>query len=365
MSKKYKEKKPWPTKIGFFDRLSSRNRNALFKHLATMIEAGIPLEKALIAIHNQTKSKSFHKVLHNFLRDLGAGEDLSSSMKTMPRIFDDLVVSLVAVGERTGTLDQALFRISEQYEKAGELQSKILGALLYPMIVIFGTLATVLYLVFVLLPQIIPLFISLNVELPWTTVFIISASDFLAAQGHWVVVGFVVFLVMIFLALKNEKIKYIYHKSLLYIPIVSALVKKTQITRFSQMLGVLLASGIPIVEAFKISSQSMDHLVYRRSLNKIAESIKDGRNVSTFLGEHEQLFSPFITQVISVGEQTGQLDKSFFSVAKFTDKEIDDVIKVLTTLLEPALMVFIGGIVGFVALAVITPIYSLTSSIGG
>lgn len=363
MAKPVEEKKPWDIKVRYLDRLTPKERTIFFKHLATMIEAGVPLEKGLLAIHKQAQTKSFHRILHLILHDLGSGEDLSSTLKKMPHVFNELVVNLVAVGEKTGTLAEALRRIGEHFEKVAELRKKILSALVYPFIVIAGTIGTVAYLVFVLLPQITPLFASLDVELPMSTVFVLGAAEFLAKYGVMLSVGAVV-LAIGFFSMRIEKMRYAVHSVLLYIPIVSTLIKKTQVARFSQMLGVLLASGVNIVEAFKIASRALEHPVYRRSLQKIGDSIQEGENIGKYLQQHPELFSPLVTQMISVGEETARLDESFLSVAAFTEQEIDEAIKVLTTLLEPALMIVIGGIVGFVAIAVITPIYQLTSGIG-
>ncbi|PJA45351.1 pilus assembly protein PilC, partial [Candidatus Uhrbacteria bacterium CG_4_9_14_3_um_filter_50_9] len=164
---------------------------------------------------------------------------------------------------------------------------------------------------------------------------------------------------------KLKKFRYGVHYLLLFIPLINTLIKKIQVARFSQMIGVLLGSGISVVQAFKVAAESIEHPVYRASLEKIASSIQGGENIGLYLEAHPRLFSPLVTQMITVGEETGRLDKSFLSVSMFTEEEIDEIIKVLTTLLEPVLMLVIGGLVGFVAIAVITPIYQLTSGIGG
>ena len=364
MSKPQVEAKPWITKIHLFDRMTSKERLVLFKHLGAMIEAGVTLEKGLLAIHEQTRSKAFHRILHLLIKDLQSGENFSSSMKKMPHIFNELVANLVSVGEKTGTLSDSLVRINDHFEKSGELRKKVLSALIYPLIVVVGTVGTVAYLVFVLLPQITPLFISLNVDLPPSTRFVIWAAAIVTSYWLWMLIVVVFGVVALYVAMKVEWFRYRVHSVILFIPLVNTLIKKVQIARFSQMLGVLLASGIAVVPAFKVAAQSIEHPVYRRSLEKIATSIQGGENIGLYLQAHPALFSPLVTQMVRVGEETGRLDKSFLSISKFTEEEIDEVIKVLTTLLEPILMLLIGGLVGFVALAVITPIYQLTSGIG-
>ncbi len=364
MSRSLKETKPWPKRIRFFDRLTQKDRTVFFKHLSIMIEAGVPLEKGLLAIHKQSQSRTFHRILHVILSDLSSGENLSSSMKNMPHVFDDLVTNLVSVGETTGTLSEALLRINAHFEKIGDLQKKIISALIYPIIVVFGTMATVTYLVFVLLPQITPLFASMGTQLPTSTLLVMRVAQFVATQWFWLVLLFVLALCVFYVLMKWSAFRYTFHSFLLRVPIIGTLIKRTQVAQFSQMLGALLASGVHVVESFKIAAKSLGHPVYRRALEKIGDSIQDGEDIGRYLEEHPNLFSPLVTQMIHVGEETGHLDKSFFAVATFTEQEMDEVIKVFTTLLEPALMLVIGGLVGFVAIAVITPIYQLTSGIG-
>jgi len=365
MKTRKEEKKPWSTKVGFLDRITVKERIVLFKHLASMIDAGVPLEKGLIAIHKQTRSKAFHRILHALLKDLSSGEDLASSMKKMPHVFSDLVINLVGIGEQTGTLSEALFRIHEHFEKSRELKKKVMSALIYPMIVVAGTIGTVAYLVFVLLPQITPLFLSLNVDLPLSTIIVMSLAAFITDYWMWITMMLIVALILLYLLMKLKKFRYGVHYLLLFSPLINTLIKKIQVARFSQMIGVLLGSGISVVQAFKVAAESIEHPVYRASLEKIASSIQGGENIGLYLEAHPRLFSPLVTQMITVGEETGRLDKSFLSVSMFTEEEIDEIIKVLTTLLEPVLMLVIGGLVGFVAIAVITPIYQLTSGIGG
>lgn len=328
------------------------------------MEAGVPLDKALTTIHAQIKSRPLHKVIHSILADLASGETLASSLKRVDSVFDSLAISMVSVGEKTGTLAASLERMAVYYNKALALRGKILGALIYPIIVILGTIGTVIYLVFILLPQITPLFSALNVELPWTTRTIIQLSDFLTENGFFVLGGMIAATGLFIILMGVQSFKYMVHFTFVHTPVLGTLVKKTQVARFSYMLSVLLDSGVKIVEAFHLSADSLDNLVYQRALHKIASSLQEGEDVSTYLMEHQKLFSAYATQMISVGEETGRLSASFESVADFTEKEIDDAVKLMTTLLEPTLMILIGAIVGFVALSVIMPIYELTSGVG-
>lgn len=363
MKRPKEEQKPWSTRVPSYFRLSGKEKITFFKYLGVMTEAGVPLEKSLIAIHNQSRSLVMHRALHIMLNDVASGEFLSTSLRKMPHIFDNLLVNLVEVGENSGTLTDSLLRISDYLEKARELKQKVRAALLYPLIVISGTFLITLYLLFVLLPQITPLFVSLNVELPWTTRFILALSNFLLSYGVFVLGGMLVFGIGFVFLLRIPSFRYAVDLVLLKLPIVGSLVAKTQITQFSRIIATLLTSGIVIVDAFKIASESVSNRVYRRSLTTIASSIQEGSSVSSYLEHESALFPPFVTQMVSVGEETGKLDESFLYIAGFSEKEVDDATKNLTTVLEPFLMILVGILVGFIAISIITPIYQLTQGI--
>ncbi len=353
----------WTAKPAPFLHLSSKEKMFFAKYLAVLTEAGIPLDKALFAIHNQTKSRSLHKLLHVVLTDVVSGEFLSSSLKKFPRAFDTLFLSLVEVGEESGTLTASLFRIAEHLEKVRDLRAKVRGAMLYPVIIIFGTLGTAAYLVLIILPQILPLFTSLNIDLPWTTRLVLGVSAFLIAYKIHLAVGLVAVILAFVASLRIPKIRYAVDWTLLHIPIVGTLVSKVQLTQLSRITGTMLKAGITIVEALEVASGSLNNLVYRRGLASIADSLQEGESISSFLSKHRALFPPFVTQMISVGEETGKLDESFLYIASFSEREVDDTTKTLTTILEPALLIAVGIFVGFIAISIITPIYSLTSGI--
>ena len=187
---KIEDPRTWAkTKISFLSRLSAKDKIVFFKYLAVMIDAGTPLEKGLIAIHNQTRSSLMHKILHIILTDVASGEFLSTSLKKMPQLFDPMSISLITVGENSGTLSQSLLRIGEQIEKSQELKHKIQGALLYPIIVVVATSGIAAYLLLVLLPQITPLFASLNVKIPWTTQVVVASSSFVLHYGLYLLLG--------------------------------------------------------------------------------------------------------------------------------------------------------------------------------
>lgn len=351
------------TKIPFLSRLSAKEKIIFFKYLAVMIDAGTPLEKGLIAIHSQSRSALMHKILHIILTDVASGEFLSTSLKKMPQLFDPMSISLITVGENSGTLSQSLLRIGEQIEKSQELKHKIQSALLYPIIVIVATGAIAAYLLLVLLPQITPMFQTLNVKIPWTTRVVVATSSFVLHNGLYILLGLIALVVGATLLLRIPKIRFVFDAMLLRLPIMGRLVKQVQIAQFSRILGTLLKSGVTIIEALSIAGTALSNAVYRQTMLAMSHEIQNGSSISTHLFAKRNLFPPFITQMISMGEESGKLDDSFLFVASFAEREVDDATKTLTTVLEPLLMLAIGGLVGFIAIAIITPIYQLTSGI--
>jgi len=353
----------WSTRIPKFSRLSTKEKVSFFKYLAVMTEAGIPLERALIAIHNEVKSKIMHRVLHVMLNDVAAGEFIAASLKKMPQLFTQLEIGLVEVGEDSGTLSASLARVGENLEKATELRSKVTAALLYPAIILLATAAVAAYLLFFLLPQITPMFQSLNVELPWATRALVFTSGFVLQ--NWIVIGGLLIAVGAgaFFLYRVRRIRYATDRVLLFVPVLGPVIQKVQVTQFSRVVGTLTKAGITIVDAFQIGATTLSNLVYRDALTATAAAVQEGNSVSEQLAKHPKLFPPFVTQMISVGEETGKLDESFLFVATFSEREVDEAIKTLTTVLEPLLMLFIGAVVGFLAVAIISPIYELTKGI--
>lgn len=361
---KNEDQRAWAkTKIPFLSRLSVKEKIIFFKYLAVMIDAGTPLEKGLIAIHSQSRSALMHKILHIILTDVASGEFLSTSLKKMPQLFDPMSISLITVGENSGTLSQSLLRIGEQIEKSQELKHKIQSALLYPIIVMVATGAIAAYLLLVLLPQITPMFQTLNIKIPWTTRVVVGTSSFVLHNGLYILLGLVALVVGATLLLRIPKIRFVFDAILLRLPIMGPLVKQVQIAQFSRILGTLLKSGVTIIEALSIAGTALSNAVYRQTMLAMSREIQNGSSISTHLFAKKNLFPPFITQMISMGEESGKLDDSFLFVASFAEREVDDATKTLTTVLEPLLMLAIGGLVGFIAIAIITPIYQLTSGI--
>jgi type IV pilus assembly protein PilC len=333
------------------------------KHLSIMIRAGLPLIDSLEEIENQTKMAKFRKVLSVIVNEVENGQYLSSAMALYPKIFDELFTSMVRVGEESGKLSENLDYLAFQLERSDTLKQKVRGALIYPAIVLAATFGVI---GFVTLPSLLPIFISLKVTLPPTTQFLFDFSHFVVKNAVYIVLSIVVLIVGLRSIVLVKSVRFFFHKIELYVPVFGTLARNAQLTRFSQILGTLLTSGVDIVRALQITSASMGNLVYRRELEGIAKNMsKQGETIAEYLARKPKLFPSITERMIRVGEKTGKLDDSLLYISEFYNKEIDNMVGNITTVIEPILLVFLGLIVGFVAISVITPIYKLTEGIHG
>lgn len=334
------------------------------KHLSIMIHAGLPLKDSLEEIGSQTKNAKFRKVLMAIVHEVENGQYLSAAMAVFPKIFDDLFTSMVRVGEESGKLSENLDYLALQLERSDVLKQKVRGALIYPAIVLFGTFCVVGFLTFVTLPGLLPIFTSLKVTLPPTTQFLFNFSHFVTRYAVFIGVAIVLLIIAFRSLMLVKPVRYFVHHAMLSVPVFGALARNAQITRFSQILGTLLASGVDVVRALQITASSMGNVVYRHELEEIAKNMsKQGESISDYLARKQKLFPSITERMIRVGEKTGKLDESLLYIADFYNKEIDNMVGNITTIIEPALLLVLGVVVGFVAISVITPIYKLTEGV--
>jgi len=329
-----------------------------------MIRSGMQLLPSLEILRKQTKSKTFGSVLDQLIADIKNGHFLSAGLERYKSIFGDFFINLVRIGESSGTLSENLQYLAEELKKKDELQKKVRGAMVYPMFILAATLGITSILTFVIFPKILPVLTSIKVELPITTRIFIKISSFLFNYGLHAFGGLVLVVIAFMFLLRNEKFRYGWHAALLKIPAVSETIKTVNMINFSRTLGLLLKAGIKIVEALEITSSTLTNLVYRKEVSHVADIVKKGDQMSKRFLERQDLFSAIFTQMIIVGENTGKLDESVLFLSNFYESELDEATKSLSSFIEPILLLIMGGIVAFVALAIITPIYKITQTLG-
>lgn len=346
-----------------FGGLKMSDRIMFAKNLSAMIRAGLPLPRAISVLERQMENKQWKKVFASIEMDLTKGVPLSGALAKFPKTFTNLFTAMVKAGEESGGISDALKLVGEEMEKSYELKKKVRGAMLYPLIIV-GLMVGIGVLMFVyVLPKLTATFKDLGAELPLATRAVIVASDFM--QAHWmsVIGGAVGFAVLFVLFARSSFGRSVLDKLTLKLPIVGNIAREVNSARTTRTLSSLLASGISVVPAVGITVDVVQNVHYKKMLQKVAESIQKGETMQSIFASRIDLYPAFVSEMIGVGEETGGLSKTLLDIATFYENEVDQKTKNMSTVVEPVLMIVIGLGVGFFALAMISPIYSLSNSI--
>ncbi|MEK7654450.1 MAG: type II secretion system F family protein [Patescibacteria group bacterium] len=334
------------------------------RHLAVTAKAGLPLLESLRIIAKETRSGSLKKIVNQLINDVSNGQFLSASLDKFRNVFGNLFVNIVRVGESAGILPENLNYLAEELKKKRELKRKVVGALVYPAVVVVATFGIVGLLTVFIFPKILPVFSSLKVKLPLSTRILIWLSNALTNYGGYIALGAVALIILLFILTRIKKIKYLAHRFVLALPIFGTMAKAINLSNFCRTLGLTLKSGVQVVEAINITSESLSNLVYKKKLMELSEEIRRGEALSPYFTKHRHLFPPILSQMVAVGESSGNLSDTLLYLAEFYEGEVTDATTNLSNVLEPILMVTMGIVVGFVAISIITPIYEITQSVG-
>lgn len=332
------------------------------KHLAIMQKSGLTLTESLEITLDSATGK-FKKILAGVLKSIQSGNTLSSSFSRYPKVFNSVFVSAIYAGESSGTLDQSLENLALQLEKEREMREKIKGAMLYPIVVLCAAFILGSILSFLVLPKIVPLFEGLKMDLPFTTRALISFSHFMELHGVEALIGLTAFIIITFWLIRQKFVRPVTHFILLKIPIAKKIIINSNLSRFSRTLGLLLKSGLSIDKALEVTRDTMTNYYYYNSLVDVSTRVSKGVKLSENLKQYKNLYPKMVSRMVLVGEESGRLDETLLYLADFYDLEVDSATKNLSTTIEPILLIFIGLVVGFLALSIITPIYSITGNI--
>ncbi|PLX26238.1 hypothetical protein C0580_00390 [Candidatus Parcubacteria bacterium] len=345
-----------------FGRVKMIEKVMFAKHLAVMIKAGMAIDTALETLKNNA-SAVLAKRLESVLEDVKKGGRLSDALKKYPKDFDLLFVNMVAVGEQGGTLAKNLNLLAAQQRKSYELRSKIKSAAVYPSLIIIAIIGLIVVISVFVLPKILNFFKTLKIDLPATTQLFITISDFMMNYWMWIV-GVIIF---IFIAIRTmakiRATRLVLHLIILRLPIIGKVSKHLNLALFARTLGSLLDSGITIDRALQIVSQTLTNDAYKRETTSVYHKILKGGSLADAMN-NEDYFPSLLSSMIRVGERSGNLSEVLEYLADFYELEVDNTTKNLSTMLEPALLIMIGLVVGFVAISIINPIYELTSKVG-
>lgn len=347
----------------FQPKVTGRDVVIFTRQLSTMIDAGLPLVQSVEILAGQEENTTFKKVLTSIQVDVEAGMTFADAMKKHPKVFDNLFCNMIEAGEVGGILDIILRRLAFFMEKNMALKKKIKGAMTYPAICLcIALVITAVILVFVV-PVFARMFADFGSTLPVPTQIVVAASDF-AKSNFYIIIGMIVgFLVTIKKIHGTDKGRKFLDRQVLKLPVVGGLVRKVAVAKFSRTLGTMIQSGVPILDSLAVVGRTSGNFVIEQAVFRVADSITEGRTIAEPL-EETGVFPSMVVQMINVGESTGALDSMLEKIADFYDEEVDQAVENMTAMIEPFMMVFLGGLIGGLVVAMYLPIFKMASVVG-
>lgn len=352
--------------IGFLKPKVKTNDIVLFtRQLSTMISAGVPLLRALNTLESQAENPALKEVLGDLMKDVQGGSQLADALAKHPKVFSDIFINMIRAGEAAGIMDDILKRLATQVEKNASMKKKIKSASTYPMVLLSLTVVAFFGLMIFVIPTIGKILKDLggpNAQLPPTTQAMLSVSDFMVSYWY-IMVGIIVTIIVVLRRyLATDAGKLTVHKLVLKIPVLKTLIMKISVARFTRTFASLVGAGVSVVEALRVTARAIGNKVYENEVEEAAKLVVNGKQLSQAI-EGSKLFPGIVPQMLAVGEETGQTDTVLIKVADFYEEEVDATIDSLSSILEPVMIVIMGGAVGFIAVNVMGPIASLSQNI--
>ncbi|MEJ2370363.1 MAG: type II secretion system F family protein, partial [Gemmatimonadales bacterium] len=356
--------KPKDIKLGLRKKVKTRDVVIVTRQFATMINAGLPLVQALQILAKQTTNPTIREAVEKVVYEVESGRTLADALKDHPKLFSQLYTNMVAAGEAGGILDTILLRLATFLEKSEALGRKVKGAMIYPAVVLTVAVGAIVILLLFVIPTFQTMFASFNQELPLPTRVVIGLSDFLQNYWIWLLIGGIGggFLFKRWIATSSGRLAF--DTLMLRMPLLGSLVRKSAVARFTRTLGTLLSSGVSILEGLEITARTAGNRVIHDAVMGSRAAIAGGESIAEPL-RLSGVFPPMVTQMINVGEETGDLDGMLTKIADFYDEEVDVAVESVLKALEPALIVILGTIVGGMIVAMYLPIFGMVSAIQG
>ncbi len=365
-SRKNKKQKIFSAEIGLskiLKRVSLVDKMLFARYLAVMIKAGLSFSRALKVLSEQAKNQYFAEIIRQVDNDIKNGESLADSLAKHPKVFNELFVNMVRVGEAGGNLEEVLGNLAEQMKKDHEVISRVRGAMIYPAVILTAMIIIGALMMIFVIPTLLATFKELEVELPFATKVIIAVSDAFQNHGLAILAGMITFGWLFLAAIKTAKGKRYFDFLVLRLPIFGAIIKKVNTARFSRTLSSLIESGVSINKSLSIISRTLGNTYYRESLESAVKEVQKGIDLSETIACRKKLYPLLMVNMIKVGEETGTLGNALKQVAEFYEEEVRQVTENLSSIIEPILMMVIGAAVGFFAISMIQPMYSLMEGI--
>ncbi len=352
--------------ISFLNKKKVKTKDiAIFtRQLSTMISAGVPMNRAFYTLQEQADSKYFQKVIGEMAKLIEGGSSIGDTLRHYPNIFDDIYINMVIAGEAGGILDDILKRLASQLEKNETIKKKIKSATTYPKVVFGITILAFIVVMNFIVPKIGAMLHELNpnAQLPMLTRIMIAISDFSKKYAVFIVIALLIVSFLVRRYINTSKGKYKYHSLLLRLPILKVVITKIAIARFARTFSSLMSAGVTVNKAIKVTAGSMGNKVLEKELLDAAKDVEAGKQLSECIAK-SKYYPPIVSQMLAIGEETGETDQILVKIADFYEEEVDATIESLSSLLEPLMIVILGGMVGLVAASVMGPLSSLSSSI--
>lgn len=350
--------------LSIFKRVTLTDKMVFSRQFATLLEAKVSLSDSLKNLQKQTSSTMMQEVIREITADIDSGLSLSQSLERQKTVFSEFYISMIRSAEITGRLEEAVIYLASYLEKQKLWRSRVINALIYPVILIVMFLGIVILMVTMVLPNIKPILAESGAALPWYTDVVLNSGDFII-NWWWAVIIVIIPIAMFILEyLRSEEGRVVLDEVLLRTPVFGKMFSKMYIARFAESLGILIQGGIPIAQALEITSRSIGSSVFQDILHDVSERVRGGELLSTALGQYNFYFPSLVSQMIAIGETTGRLDELLARIATFYTREVDDIMGRLGELIQPLVIAIVGIFVGFLFASILVPIYNMVKSFG-
>jgi type IV pilus assembly protein PilC len=349
------------------NRVKSDDLVMFTRQLSAMVSAGVPILRALTSLHDHTDSKTLKTIADGIIKSVEGGSTFADALAKYPNTFNDVYVNMVRAGEAAGILDDILKRLAIQQEKNATMRKKIKSAMTYPMVLLFITVIAFFGLMLFVIPKIGGILIDLggaDAKLPPLTQIMLAISHFLLQYGLFLLPLFIAAIILLMRYLKTPSGRSFFHHFVLKLPVIKVIIQKVAVARFARTFSALMGAGVAVLEALNVTARAVGNVVYEQALVDAAEQVKNGKALSSVIAANA-LFPPIVSQMLAVGEETGQTDTVLIKVADFYEEEVDTAIDGLSSIIEPVMIVIMGSMVGLIAASVMGPIAGLAQSVKG
>ncbi len=350
------------TNLPFLKKIKQSDLVLFTRQLSSMLSSGLTLFRALEILREQMQNPQMTEVVSSLISEVQDGKTLAKALEKHPQVFSTIYVSIIRAGEKSGLLDKVLLRLADNLEKQAKLKSTVKGALMYPVIVIILMVVVMSIMMIFVIPQLTVLYTNLNVELPLPTKIVVAISNFMIAAWPLILLGGAITIMGFRKWAKTPDGKILIDTTLLKLPVFGKLITQTILAEFSRTFGLLVGTGTLVVQALNETADTTGNSLFKNAIFGVSKQVEKGITVGDSMAYYP-LFPPLLIQLVKIGEQTGKIDETLIKASEYFEREVDQTVKTLTTAMEPFIMVVLGIGVAFLIISVITPIYSLISSI--